>query len=108
MPQCGLIVSFLTVIYLSINPIGGISKTDLKSFIRWASQKETFGLGLLQQFLDAPPTAELEPLTDDYVQVRGHIIKIIVCKEQSILTKNYRRMRQIWQEISLHSQQDAF
>jgi hypothetical protein len=40
-----------------INPIGGISKTDLKLFIRWASQPETFGLALLQEFLDAPPTA---------------------------------------------------
>lgn len=44
----------------SINPVGGISKTDLKRFIHWASQQENFGLGLLQEFLDAPPTAELE------------------------------------------------
>ncbi|KAK0117771.1 glutamine-dependent NAD(+) synthetase [Cadophora gregata] len=51
-----------------INPLGGISKTDLKSFIRWASRKENFGLSLLQGFLDAPPTAELEPLTEDYIQ----------------------------------------
>ncbi|KAJ5038295.1 uncharacterized protein L3040_007161 [Drepanopeziza brunnea f. sp. 'multigermtubi'] len=50
-----------------INPIGGISKTDLKSFIYWASLKENFGLDL-QGFLSAPPTAELEPLTDSYVQ----------------------------------------
>jgi hypothetical protein len=53
-----------------INPIGGISKTDLKSFIRWASKEENFGLSLLQEFLDAPPTAELEPITNSYVQVR--------------------------------------
>ncbi|KAL5324987.1 hypothetical protein ACEPPN_006108 [Leptodophora sp. 'Broadleaf-Isolate-01'] len=51
-----------------INPIGGISKTDLKSFIRWASLKENFGISLLQDFLEAPPTAELEPRTDDYIQ----------------------------------------
>ncbi|CZS88926.1 probable QNS1 Glutamine-dependent NAD Synthetase [Rhynchosporium graminicola] len=51
-----------------INPIGGISKTDLKRFILWASLEENFGLGLLRGFLDAPPTAELEPLTEDYVQ----------------------------------------
>ncbi|KAI9829254.1 MAG: hypothetical protein M1819_006434 [Sarea resinae] len=51
-----------------INPIGGISKTDLKRFIRWASQPDTLGLALLQDFLDAPPTAELEPITDNYVQ----------------------------------------
>lgn len=36
--------------------------------IHWASLKENFGLGLLQGFLDAPPTAELEPITKDYVQ----------------------------------------
>ena len=49
-----------------INPIGGISKTDLKSFIRWA--QEEFGLEVLGSFLDAVPTAELEPITADYVQ----------------------------------------
>ncbi|KAK5108085.1 hypothetical protein LTR62_008802 [Meristemomyces frigidus] len=49
-----------------INPIGGISKTDLKRFIAWAETK--FNLPILQQFLDAVPTAELEPITNDYVQ----------------------------------------
>jgi hypothetical protein len=38
-----------------INPIGGISKTDLKRFILWASTN--FNLPLLQTFIDAPPTA---------------------------------------------------
>lgn len=49
-----------------INPIGGISKTDLKRFIKWA--ETNFDLPILQQFLDAVPTAELEPITDTYVQ----------------------------------------
>ena len=49
-----------------INPIGSISKTDLKRFIRWASAK--FELPILQEFIDATPTAELEPITDSYVQ----------------------------------------
>lgn len=49
-----------------INPIGGISKTDLKRFIAWA--ETAFDLPILQQFLDATPTAELEPITSDYVQ----------------------------------------
>ncbi|KAF1997363.1 glutamine-dependent NAD(+) synthetase with GAT domain-containing protein [Amniculicola lignicola CBS 123094] len=49
-----------------INPIGSISKTDLKRFIRWG-QKE-FDLPILEEFLDATPTAELEPITSDYVQ----------------------------------------
>lgn len=95
-------------VFISINPIGGISKTDLKSFILWASKKENFALGLLQKFLDAPPTAELEPLTEDYVQVRGHIIKIAVCSIGLILTTHYRKTRQIWQGFSLHSQQGVF
>ena len=38
-----------------INPIGGISKTDLKRFIFWASTN--FKLPILQSFIDAPPTA---------------------------------------------------
>lgn len=49
-----------------INPIGGISKTDLKRFIRWA--ETVFGLPVLRDFLDATPTAELEPITETYVQ----------------------------------------
>lgn len=49
-----------------INPIGGISKTDLKGFIRWAVK--AFNLPILEQFLSAVPTAELEPISEDYVQ----------------------------------------
>ena len=49
-----------------INPIGGISKTDLKRYIAWATTN--FSLPILTSFLDAVPTAELEPITDSYVQ----------------------------------------
>lgn len=49
-----------------INPIGGISKTDLKKFIRWATTE--FELPILEEFINATPTAELEPITSDYVQ----------------------------------------
>jgi NAD+ synthase (glutamine-hydrolysing) len=49
-----------------INPIGGISKTDLKSFLRWATT--SFTLPILTAFVDATPTAELEPITSDYTQ----------------------------------------
>jgi NAD+ synthase (glutamine-hydrolysing) len=49
-----------------INPIGSISKTDLKKFLGWS--RTAFSLPILQEFLDATPTAELEPITDDYVQ----------------------------------------
>ncbi|KAF2754473.1 putative glutamine-dependent NAD(+) synthetase [Pseudovirgaria hyperparasitica] len=49
-----------------INPIGSVSKNDLKRFIAWASSE--FDLPILDEFLDAVPTAELEPITADYVQ----------------------------------------
>uniref|UniRef100_A0A3Q1AQ21 Glutamine-dependent NAD(+) synthetase n=1 Tax=Amphiprion ocellaris TaxID=80972 RepID=A0A3Q1AQ21_AMPOC len=48
-----------------INPIGGISKTDLKSFLLYCIEK--FQLTALRHILAAPPTAELEPLTDGQV-----------------------------------------
>ncbi|KAM7423524.1 hypothetical protein PAMA_000059 [Pampus argenteus] len=48
-----------------INPIGGISKTDLKSFLLYCV--EQFQLTALRGILAAPPTAELEPLTDGQV-----------------------------------------
>ena len=38
-----------------INPIGGISKTDLKKFLAFA--KDRFNLSVLQDVLTATPTA---------------------------------------------------
>lgn len=69
-----------------INPIGAISKTDLKKFIAWS--RDAFDLPILDEqvllicslhisadvpsplpsFLTAVPTAELEPITETYVQ----------------------------------------
>ncbi|KAK4698063.1 NAD+ synthase (glutamine-hydrolyzing), partial [Lecanoromycetidae sp. Uapishka_2] len=49
-----------------INPIGSISKTDLRSFIDYAA--EAFDMPVLNKFLAATPTAELEPITKEYVQ----------------------------------------
>ena len=49
-----------------LNPIGSISKGDLKGFIAWA--KTALSLDCLQGFIDATPTAELEPITSSYVQ----------------------------------------
>lgn len=74
----------LVNISADVNPIGGISKTDLKKFIAYA--QDTFDLPILARwpsrpsqvfgskiilafsFLDAVPTAELEPITETYVQ----------------------------------------
>ncbi|MYG00388.1 NAD(+) synthase [Candidatus Poribacteria bacterium] len=50
-----------------INPIGSISKTDLRSFLDWA--QEHLGYPSLATILEAPPTAELEPITETYTQI---------------------------------------
>ena len=49
-----------------VNPIGGISKADLRSFLRWGAMN--LGYPTLAEVEKAPPTAELEPIRDDYVQ----------------------------------------
>ncbi|KAG1800151.1 hypothetical protein EV424DRAFT_1332197 [Suillus variegatus] len=56
----------LTLIPADINPIGGISKTDLKKFIAYA--RDAFEITILNDFLTAIPTAELEPISEAYVQ----------------------------------------
>ncbi len=50
-----------------INPIGGISKHDLRRFLNWA--KDHLGYTVLSEIVDAPPTAELEPITETYTQI---------------------------------------
>mmetsp|Transcript_755 Transcript_755/g.1505 ORF Transcript_755/g.1505 Transcript_755/m.1505 type:complete len:698 (-) Transcript_755:116-2209(-) len=49
-----------------LNPIGGICKGDLKSFLLWASKN--LGYPSLESVVKAPPTAELEPITKNYKQ----------------------------------------
>ncbi|CED83047.1 glutamine-dependent nad synthetase with gat domain-containing protein [Phaffia rhodozyma] len=82
-----------------VNPIGGISKTDLKRFIEWGSEK--FDLPILDSFLTATPTAELEPITENYVQadeadmgmtynelsIYGRLRKIQKCGPYSMFVK---------------------
>ncbi|MCO5559701.1 hypothetical protein L7F22_013302 [Adiantum nelumboides] len=50
-----------------INPIGGISKTDLRKFLRWGAQN--LGYPALAEIEAAPPTAELEPIRTGYEQL---------------------------------------
>lgn len=45
-----------------INPIGSISKNDLKRFIVYTA--EDFDLPILRDFVKATPTAELVPIQD--------------------------------------------
>eukprot|EP00658_Telonema_sp_P-2_P027972 TRINITY_DN21522_c0_g2_i1.p1 TRINITY_DN21522_c0_g2~~TRINITY_DN21522_c0_g2_i1.p1 ORF type:complete len:197 (+),score=48.63 TRINITY_DN21522_c0_g2_i1:168-758(+) len=46
-----------------INPIGGISKMDLKGFLRWATEQQ--GWEACRDIVEATPTAELRPMTDE-------------------------------------------
>ena len=45
-----------------LNPIGAISKNDLRRFLVWASQH--LGYSELAHVEAAPPTAELEPIRE--------------------------------------------
>ncbi len=88
-----------------LNPIGAISKTDLKRFIAYA--EHAFDLPILRSFLDAVPTAELEPITSTYVQadeadmgmtydelsIFGRLRKVGKCGPYSMFTKLYHSWR---------------
>lgn len=50
-----------------INPIGSISKQDLRTFLRWAAVN--LGYTSLADVEAAPPTAELEPIRSNYSQL---------------------------------------
>jgi len=48
-----------------VNPIGGISKSDLKMFLRYFKNK--YSLSSIDGIMNATPTAELEPLVDGHI-----------------------------------------
>ena len=60
-----------------INPIGSISKNDLRAFVRFAGPR--FGLPSLREILDAPPTPELEPITTAHVYIYICVCAPIAC-----------------------------
>ncbi|XP_038664329.1 glutamine-dependent NAD(+) synthetase [Scyliorhinus canicula] len=83
-----------------INPIGGISKTDLRNFIQYCI--ENFQLTALRSIMSAPPTAELEPLLEGQISqtdeadmgmtyselsVYGKLRKIAKCGPYSMFCK---------------------
>ncbi|XP_076012303.1 glutamine-dependent NAD(+) synthetase [Genypterus blacodes] len=68
-----------------INPIGGFSKMDLKSFLLYCV--EQFNLTSLRGILAAPPTAELEPLTDGQVSQTDEADMGMTYSELSIIGK---------------------
>lgn len=49
-----------------VNPIGAISKVDLRRFLLWAGKEHSWPA--LIEVVEAPPTAELEPVTETYTQ----------------------------------------
>ena len=46
-----------------LNPIGGINKIEIGRFLRWSSKNH--GLTALDSVLEAAPTAELRPFSED-------------------------------------------
>ncbi|CAD5118597.1 DgyrCDS7283 [Dimorphilus gyrociliatus] len=96
-----------------INPIGGISKTDLKSFIRYCV--DHFKWTSLNSIYAAPPTAELEPLKDgelsqtdeqdmgmtyDELSIYGKLRKQAMCGPYSMFCKLYG----LWSDKFSHIQ----
>ncbi|KAK4486547.1 hypothetical protein RD792_009231 [Penstemon davidsonii] len=72
-----------------INPIGSISKQDLRSFLRWAAVH--LGYSSLAEIEAAPPTAELEPIRSNYSQL-DEVDMGMTYEELSV----YGRMRKIF------------
>ncbi|KAB0401092.1 hypothetical protein E2I00_019559, partial [Balaenoptera physalus] len=72
-----------------INPIGGISKTDLRAFVQLCMER--FELPALQSILVAPATAELEPLAHGRVSQTDEEDMGVTYAELSV----YGRLRKI-------------
>ncbi|XP_062515424.1 glutamine-dependent NAD(+) synthetase-like isoform X2 [Corticium candelabrum] len=96
-----------------LNPIGSISKTDLRSFIKFAMQH--FGLKSLGSIYSASPTAELEPMTNNYVQtdeddmgmsyaelsVFGRLRKLMLCGPYSMFCKLVHQWKDSWSPLQV-------
>uniref|UniRef100_A0ACD5Z8E5 Uncharacterized protein n=1 Tax=Avena sativa TaxID=4498 RepID=A0ACD5Z8E5_AVESA len=72
-----------------INPIGSVSKQDLRAFLRWAAIHLQYSS--LAEVEAAPPTAELEPIRTDYNQL-DEVDMGMTYEELSI----YGRLRKIF------------
>ena len=62
---CALL-SYALLISSQINPLGSISKTDVRAFLQWA--RDNFRLSAVDQIIHAVPSAELTPLQEGRVQ----------------------------------------
>ena len=92
-----------------LNPIGGVSKQDLRSFLKWASVE--LGYPSLADIEAAPPTAELEPLdesggvqqtdevdmgmTYEELSIFGRLRKVNMCGPVSM----YRQLVAKWRDL---------
>uniref|UniRef100_A0A0C9PUQ9 Glutamine-dependent NAD(+) synthetase n=1 Tax=Fopius arisanus TaxID=64838 RepID=A0A0C9PUQ9_9HYME len=72
-----------------INPIGGISKEDLKRFLVWFGERH--GLSAIKQILEATPTAELEPLKGGQLVQADEVDMGMTYKELAV----YGRLRKL-------------
>jgi len=94
-----------------LNPIGGICKGDLKRFLLWASKN--LGYPSLASVVKAKPTAELEPITEGYVQndeddmgmtyeelgIFGKLRKVERCGPVTM----FEKLRHIWNHLPIQS-----
>jgi len=94
-----------------LNPIGGVSKQDLRSFLKWAAAE--LGYPSLADIEAAPPTAELEPLdqsgaiqqtdeadmgmTYEELSVFGRLRKVHLCGPVSM----YRQLVGLWRDQNI-------
>jgi len=92
-----------------LNPIGGINKGDLRAFIWYCTDK--YKIDILKEIVEAPPTAELEPLEKDKIMqtdeedmgmtydelgVFGRLRKISVCGPYSM----FRKLLSMWGHLT--------
>lgn len=93
-----------------LNPIGGVCKKDLKSFLEWASTEKGLGYSSLCEVVRAKPSAELEPRVDGREQTDeedmgmtyeelgwyGKLRKLERCGPWSM----YERLKGVWGSIA--------
>lgn len=91
-----------------INPIGGIGKADLQSFLLWAA--DHLGYRSLFGVVSAQPSAELVPpsngqiqsdeadmgMTYDELSVFGRLRKVARCGPVAM----YQKLRNVWTDLS--------
>eukprot|EP00914_Ancora_sagittata_P025246 GHVO01050260.1.p1 GENE.GHVO01050260.1~~GHVO01050260.1.p1 ORF type:complete len:631 (+),score=74.02 GHVO01050260.1:1-1893(+) len=90
-----------------INPIGGMTKLDIKQFMAWGA--DIFRIPTLKRISDAPPSAELRPaegtpqtdeqdmgMTYEELGIYGRLRIVSRCGPLSM----YRELRMVWQSLS--------